>query len=671
MNRAAALPLQSRRLSALRPAAAALRTYSAQAAPKPRRSVLGRLVTYTLVGGALFYAGSLPLAAVSDEYRNMFAEHVPGGVQLLELSDRHVLDRDLRQKWRAELHERFQNAHVDDYVRDAAGVLRAGFGRARAFVQDNAQVQQTREQVEKRASELQELVRAQLEELRTLAGDEAHVLEGQIAHLRENSSTWLEQAVELSEKALGQVRAQATAMASGVQETVSHAVPGVPAPKHPEPETPVPETPVYEALPIGHEAPEGYVAPKRERKLTPPAEASGQLRADPGAPKLPQLAPSIKGLAGSEPMVAQLAATIDDLAAFVRDTPSGGAVARGVLESAQADLKHLVERLDAIKQKDARTLELQLAKQARDYEAEIARGAETAAEALDRRDADWAARVAALQAKQVSEFKGRLEQELRAQSALINERLREEVVARGIELQRRWKQEIHAKVEQERAGRLARLDELAHELSSLQEVSLANSAELDATNGIHAVAGALRALRAAIDEPAERGSEYVRRTFTRELDTLRSARGVRDDPVAAAALDALAASKAAEYGVESVPTLTEWFDVRLAPRLRSVALLPEHGAGVLSYLVSAAVAPFLAVRRGPVPGDDVQSTVARASWHLDHRDLDSAARDINQLRGWPKVLAADWLDAVRRRLETDQALEIVSEANAFNALLRT
>lgn len=667
MNRAAALPLQSRRLSAPRPAAAALRTYSAQAAPKPRRSVLGRLVTYTLVGGALFYAGSLPLAAVSDEYRTLFAEHVPGGAQLLEVSDRHVIDRDTRQKWHAEVQERIHNAHVDDYVRDAAGALRAGFGRARAFVQDNAQVQQTREQVEKRAHELQELVRKQLDELRTLAGDEAHVLEGQIAHLRENSSTWLEQAVELGEKALGQVRAQATAVASGVQETVAHTVPGVPAPKRAEP-----EVPVYEALPVGHEAPEGYVAPKRERKLTPPAESTGQLRADPSAPRLPQLAPSLKSLAaGSEPMVAQLAATIDDLAAFVRDTPSGGAVASSVLESAQSDLKQLVERLDAVKQKDARTLELQLAKQARDYEAEIARGAETAAAALDRRDADWAARVAALQAQQVSEFKGRLEQELRAQSALINERLREEVVARGIELQRRWTHEIHAKVEQERAGRLARLDELAHELGALQEVSLANSAELDATNGIHAVAGALRALRAAIDEPVERGSEYVRRTFTRELDTLRGARGVRDDPVAAAALDALAATKAAEFGVESVPTLVEWFDVRLAPRLRSVALLPEHGAGVLSYLVSAAAAPFLAVRRGPVPGDDVQSTVARASWHLDHRNLDAAARDINQLRGWPKVLAADWLDAVRRRLETDQALDIVSEANAFNALLRT
>lgn len=628
------------------------KTYSAQA-PKPRRSIVGRLLTYTLVGGTLFYAGSLPLVAVSDEYRDFFAEHVPGGDSILEMADTRALGDQMR------------DMQVDDYVRTGANALRSGFSRVRTFVEDNAQVQQTREQVEKHASDLQERVRAQLEELRSHVGDEAHVVEDQIKHLRENSSTWLEQAAELGEKSLAQVRSKASEVASGVQETVSQAVPGIPAPKRDE------STPVFEELPIGHEAPSGYAAPSHERKLQAPTASSGALRTDPGAPRLPLLAPSLKSLAGSEPIVSQLASTIDDLAKFVRETPSGGAVARGVLESAQADLKNLVERLDAIKQKDARTLELQLAKQARDYETELDKAAKAAAGDLEKHDADWEARFKELQSRQVSEFKGRLAKELEVQSALINERLHEEVVARGVELQRRWTKEIHAKVEQERAGRLARLDELAKELHNLQEVSLANSAELDVNNGIHAVAGALRVLRSAIDEPADEASSYVRRTFTKELETLRAARGTRDDQVAAAALDALESSKVAESGVESVPTLTEWFNVRLAPRLRRVALLPEHGAGVLSYLVSAAAAPFLSVRAGLVGGDDVQSTVARAEWHLEHRDLDAAAREVNQLRGWAKILAGDWLEAARRRLETDQALELVDTANTFNAMLRT
>ncbi|WFD34322.1 MICOS complex subunit mic60 [Malassezia cuniculi] len=654
MNRAAALPLLSRRLGASRPAAAAaaVRNYSVQA-PKPRRSAFGRLVTYTLVGGTLFYAGSVPLAAVNDDYRDFFAERVPGGDSILQVSD----TRSIRDSVR--------DMHVDDYVRSTANALRSGFSRARSLVEENTQVQQTREQVEKRAAELQDKVRAQLEELRSLAGDEAHVLEDQIKSLRESSSSWLEQAVELSEKSLAQVRAKAAEVAADVQESVSNAVPIVPAPKRVEPAAPA--APVFDELPVLHEAPNGYATGPRERKLQAPAEPSGHLRTDPGAPRLPLLAPSLKSLAGSEPIVAQLASTIDDLATFVRETPSGGAVARGVLEEAQADLKKLVERLDAIKQKDARTLELQLAKQARDYEAELEKFAAEAAGNLEKHDADWEARFKELQNKQVSEFKGRLAKELEVQSALINERLREEVVARGIELQRRWTQEIHAKVEQERAGRLARLDELAKELSSLQEVSLANSTELDVNNGILAVSAALRALRTAIDEsPAN-----IRRTFTKELDTLRSARGTHDDQVAGAALDVLVNSKVAETGVESIPTLTEWFTLRLAPRLRSVALLPEYGAGVLSYMVSAAAAPVLAVRRGPVEGDDVQSTVARAEWYLEQRNLDAAAREINQLRGWAKILAADWLAAARRRLETDQALELVDTTNSFNALLRT
>jgi len=42
--------------------------------------------------------------------------------------------------------------------------------------------------------------------------------------------------------------------------------------------------------------------------------------------------------------------------------------------------------------------------------------------------------------------------------------LKEEVVAQGIELQRRWIREIKVRVEQERGGRLAKLDELAANL---------------------------------------------------------------------------------------------------------------------------------------------------------------------------------------------------------------
>ena len=161
----------------------------------------------------------------------------------------------------------------------------------------------------------------------------------------------------------------------------------------------------------------------------------------------------------------------------------------------------------------------------------------------------------------------------------------------------------------------------------------------------------------------------MRRTFANELATLRSK--AKNNDVIEAALRAVDETGAASEGVESVPTLHEWFRARVAPRLTQVALLPEQGAGVLSYVASVVLSPLLLARQGLVPGSDVSSIVARAEWLLDHRDLDAAARELNQLRGWAKLIASDWLHAARQRLEVDQALHLVEQEASFASLLHT
>lgn len=152
---------------------------------------------------------------------------------------------------------------------------------------------------------------------------------------------------------------------------------------------------------------------------------------------------------------------------------------------------------------------------------------------------------------------------------------------------------------------------------------------------------------------------------------LRGTAKAKDNALIGAAIAAIDQTGTPRDGVESEPTLAEWFTNRLAPRLRSVALLPDQGAGVLSYLTSMALSPLLFSRKGLVPGSDVASTVARAEWYLDHKDLDSAARELNQLRGWAKVLASDWLEEARKRLEVDQALQLVEKESDFATLLKT
>ncbi|WFD32902.1 MICOS complex subunit mic60 [Malassezia sp. CBS 17886] len=637
--------------------------YTTDAAP--RRSLLPRAVVYAVLGTAAFYGGSAYAAQHSPAYRGVFEEHVYGGKELLA----YLSDHDLRE----ELHtgiDRLQHEadgfHLDERVSHAADSVRSGVSSLTGMLLKNEHVQHTREGVEKRAADMQTKLRAQLDELKSKASEESAVVEDQIHRLRASSGNWLEQAQELAESSLRRVRERAAAVAGDVKETaLGIPVTAVGADAAPE----------YSALPVSHEAPAGYAQPS-ERRLEPPSGArNARLRDDPATPRLPKLAPSLQKLTGSEPVVAQLAGTIDELAAYLRETPSAGAVARNVLDSAQADMKHLCARLEQIKKTDAKKLDLQLAKQAREYEKELAHAADAAHSDLAKVDKNWSQKMHDAQQKQTALCERRLAQELETQSAIINERLQEEVLAQGIELQRKWMKDIHARVEQERAGRLARLDELAADLHRVEQISAANAKSFDDGIRVNALNAALRAVRQAIDEnhgASEEGANaYVRRSFEKELDVLRMTPGAREDELVATALAALARTGAAKTGVESVPTLNEWFGTRLAPRLRHIALLPEQGAGVLSYVASVVLSPFVFLRKGLVEGNDIASTVARAEWHLEHQDLDSAAREVNQLRGWSKVLAQDWLAAARKRLEVDQALDIVDKEASFNALLRT
>lgn len=605
--------------------------------------MLPRLVAYAVGGAALFYGGSVAAAKQVPAYRSFFQDHVYGGDALIKYFDTHEL---------SDLPEELKHMDVEKQVTRAASQVRHGFQRVSDYVTHNEHVQHTREEVEKRTAELQTKLQDQLEELRAKAGEES-------AHL-------LDKAQSLAGKSYSEAREHMNKAVDDAREHIEHATANLTG--HPVTEKVVKATTGIQPPP----GPPEYGATYRERKLVAPTDNHGaRLRPDPSAPVLPRLTTSVKKMSSSEPVIAQLASTIDELTAFVKETPHSGALARGVLESAEADLAQLSKRLDEIKASDAAKLEKQLAKQAETYEDELKKAAEKATNEQGQRDKDWAAQVSRLQDEQAAQFKTRLAKELETQSEIIDQRLKEEVIARGIELQRKWTSEIKAQVERERAGRLARLDELAKDLHQVEELSKVNAQTLDDNIGVHALNGAVRVLRSAIDGENAAESAYTRRTFANELAGLRAARKAQDNDVIASALHAIEQNGAAEAGVESLPTLHEWFSTRVAPRLTSVALMPEQGAGVLSYVASYLMSPFLFVRKGNVPGSDVASTVARADWFLERRDLDSATRELNQLRGWAKILVSDWLTAARLRLEVDQALDMIDKEAAFASMLHT
>ena len=219
-------------------------------------------------------------------------------------------------------------------------------------------------------------------------------------------------------------------------------------------------------------------------------------------------------------------------------------------------------------------------------------------------------------------------------------------------MQRRWIREIKVRVEQERGGRLSKLSELAAELKRLERITLDNAAYLDENLRIHSLWVALRALTSASTEST------TRRPFREELRVLRHVAAARTDDLVSTVLDTLEKSESPDIGVEPLADLTTWFTTSVAPQVARVALVPEQNAGVLSHLASYFISTFTFRRQGLVDGDDVLSVLARAEYYMNEKDLDSATRELNQLKGTAKVLLTDWLDAARRRLEVLQALEV-------------
>lgn len=229
------------------------------------------------------------------------------------------------------------------------------------------------------------------------------------------------------------------------------------------------------------------------------------------------------------------------------------------------------------------------------------------------------------------------------------------MIAQGIELQRRWIREIKVRVEEERGGRLGKLEELSTNLKRLERITLDNSAYLDENLRVHALWSAIRSLTTSST------ASPVRKPFREELRVLRHITAAREDPIVSVILDSLEDTDVPDIGVEPFSDLAVWFSVEVAPKVAQVALVPDNNAGVLSYLASRTLSNFQFQRHGLVSGHDALSILARAEYYLNEKNLDSATRELNQLTGPAKTLLHDWLEAARKRLEVEQALEVCND----------
>lgn len=267
----------------------------------------------------------------------------------------------------------------------------------------------------------------------------------------------------------------------------------------------------------------------------------------------------------------------------------------------------------------------------------------------------------AIEAEEIKkEYQALAIKQLNTQHEEFKVAMAKELEERAVELNRQFMRQIRQKVETERGGKLARVDEVAVRQRLLEQLSYQNAEDLDDSRKAHQLVAAVDALKRA----AYAGNQQA---FLDELQTLLVISAPaspfadlverRNDELVQVVARSISET-VARHGIDSKAQLEERF-ANVAAEVRHASLIPEEGSSMISHIISIIMSKLMFKKQGLVPGDDLESRMARAEYYLEREnDLESATREVNQLKGWPKHLAADWLDAARRHLEIKQALEV-------------
>ncbi|KAK3299919.1 mitochondrial inner membrane protein Mitofilin [Chaetomium fimeti] len=240
---------------------------------------------------------------------------------------------------------------------------------------------------------------------------------------------------------------------------------------------------------------------------------------------------------------------------------------------------------------------------------------------------------------------------------LAEEKLNNQLLEQAVQLQRAFTQDIKKHVEQERDGRLGKLNELTAAVDGLEKLTASWNDVIDANLRTQQMHVAVEAVRASLEDA------HHPRPFIKELVALKEI--AAQDPVVDAAIASVHPS-AYQRGISTPAELIDRFR-RVAAEVRKASLLPDD-AGVASHASSYVLSKVMFKKQGLAAGDDVESILTRTQTFLEEGDLDNAAREMNGLTGWSKTLSRDWLGEVRKVLEVRQALEVIQTEARLQSL---
>ena len=359
-----------------------------------------------------------------------------------------------------------------------------------------------------------------------------------------------------------------------------------------------------------------------------------------------------------EPVVQDVVKIVNDIITVINADSSRDTKYDSALEKAKSELGKVVSDINLLKASIQKTAEEQINAAHAEFDGAAKELVQRLDHQMKAQETQWKEEYENERERLAQAYRERMRSELEAAQKIYEQRLKNELLEQSITLQRQFASSVRDQVEKEREGRLGKLNELSSSVQELEKLTAEWNTVVDANLKTQHLVVAVEAVKSALE------TQVVPKPFISELAALKEI--AAEDPVVGAAIASINPA-AYQRGIPNAAQLIDRFR-RVASEVRKAALLPED-AGVASHLASLAMSKVLFKKSGLAVGQDVEAVLARTEALLEEGDLDAAAREMNGLQGWAKVLSKDWLGECRRVLEVKQALDVIATEARLQSLL--
>lgn len=362
--------------------------------------------------------------------------------------------------------------------------------------------------------------------------------------------------------------------------------------------------------------------------------------------------------AANDAVVQDVVKIVNDIITVINADAAHDGRYNSALDKAKSDLGRVVAHINLMKSSLQKESEDKIKAAHAEFEAAAKELVQRLDHQMQAQETHWKEEYENERERLSQTYKDRLRSELEAAHKVYEQKTKNELLEQSIHLQKSFTATVRDRVEAERDGRLGKLNELSSSVHELEKLTAEWNSVVDANLKTQHLVVAVEAVKSALETQA------TPKPFVTELAALKEI--AAEDPVVSAAIASINPA-AYQRGIPSPALLIDRFR-RVASEVRKAALLPED-AGVASHIASLAMSKVLFKKSGLAVGQDVEAVLARTEVLLEEGDLDAAAREMNGLQGWAKVLSKDWLGECRRVLEVRQALDVIATEARLNSLL--